>query len=147
MKLMKLYKKIGNQQIGVMRKTEAKVFIEDSNREYIITGVKYDKGEIVGFNASLVDGFKISTINDLIQNKDYDYISIRATLPDDSKQFDTFIGCCCSENGKLVSIDDDTYSEDMEVISYEEWDNPMLNIRHGLTVTIPGRWNYAAKYK
>lgn len=80
------------------------------------------------------------TVGDLIKNKDYDYISWRVTLPEDLGGEDIFSGVAKSENGKLISLDGDSYSESTEIISYEEWDNPEEDIKNGLTVIYKGEW-------
>lgn len=77
-------------------------------------------------------------IKDLIKNKDYDYIEWRVTLPDGS---DTFFGATSSKNGKLISLDRDTYSDQTEILSYKEWSQPEDNIQNGLTVVIKGVWS------
>ena len=74
------------------------------------------------------------TIKDLIKNKDYDYISWRRISPEDIDGDDIFFGATKSENGKLISLDGDYYSENTEIISYEEWDSLEDNIKNGLTV-------------
>ena len=74
------------------------------------------------------------TVGDLIKNKDYDYIEWRAKLPESIGGGDTFFGSCISKNGKLISLDGDSYSKDTEVISFEEWDYPEKNIKNGLTI-------------
>lgn len=74
------------------------------------------------------------TIGDLIKTKDYDYIEWRAKLPDSAGGGDTFFGASASKDGKLIELAGGCYSEDTEVISYEEWDNPEENIKNGLTI-------------
>lgn len=77
------------------------------------------------------------TVGDLIKNKDYDYISWRMRFP---SLGDVFIGSCGSKNGKLIFFGNDTdYSEDDEVLEYEEWARPEKDINNGLTVVIEGR--------
>ena len=71
------------------------------------------------------------TVGDLIAKKDYDYIEYRAILDYD---VDCFVGGAASKNGELISKNGDTYSKNVEVIRYEEWDNPEENIKNGLTV-------------
>ena len=80
------------------------------------------------------------TVGDLIKNKDYDYISWRATLPKKAGAGDTFFGCTKSENGVLIPLDGDIYSEDTEIISYEEWSMEETGIKNGLTVVYEGEW-------
>lgn len=80
------------------------------------------------------------TVNDLIQQKDYDYIEWRITLPEHDKEGDIFFGCTKSKNGELISLDGDIYSKDVEVLQYEEWSNLKDNILNGLTVLIQGEW-------
>ena len=74
------------------------------------------------------------TIADLIKNKDYDYISWRVILPENLDGDDMFFGCAKSKNGKLISLDGDIYSEDTEVLRYEEWSDEEERIKNGLTV-------------
>lgn len=78
------------------------------------------------------------TVKDLISKKDYDYISWRITLPENHG--DTFFGCTKSKDGKLIPLDYDTYYEDTEIISYEEWTDEKNGIKNGLTVIYEGEW-------
>lgn len=80
------------------------------------------------------------TVGDLIKNKDYDYISWRVTLPEEAGGGDTFFGCTRSENGKLIPLDGDIYSENTEIISYEEWFDEKEGIKNGLTIVYEGKW-------
>ena len=78
------------------------------------------------------------TVKDLIKNKDYDYISWRVTLPEKAGEGDTFFGATRSENGKLISLDGDSYDEDTDVLSYEEWSS--VSVNNGLTIVYEGEW-------
>lgn len=49
MKLIKIWEKLGKQPLHITRNTDAKVFI--GNREYCITGILYESGRPLGFNA------------------------------------------------------------------------------------------------
>lgn len=80
------------------------------------------------------------TIKDLIKNKDYDYISRRVTLPKKAGGRDTFFGCTRSENGKLIPLDGDSYDENTEIVSYEEWSDEEEGIKNGLTIVCEGEW-------
>lgn len=81
------------------------------------------------------------TVEDLIKNKDYDYISWRMTLPEKAGGGNTFAGCAASINGELIPLDGDTmYSKDEEVLHYEEWSKPEDGIENGLTVVVEGEW-------
>ena len=78
------------------------------------------------------------TVKDLIKKKDYDYISWRLEPPEDWIEEDIFAGACKSKDGKLISIDGDSYSENEVVVRYEEWtDNDFKN---GLTVVVKAEW-------
>ena len=79
------------------------------------------------------------TIGDLIKDKDYDYISYRVTAPPGLDENDIFFGVCKSENGRLVSLDGDTYDESEEVVSWEEWSDE--DVPRGLTVVCKTEWN------
>lgn len=79
------------------------------------------------------------TIGDLIKNKDYDYVSYRLTLPNDS---DTFAGCFASKGGEIISLDGDIYDKDEEVLSYEEWTAPEDDIQNGLTIVVKTEWTH-----
>lgn len=48
-KLVKIWNKLGRQPLSITQHTDAKVFIE--NNEYFITGIKYELGKPLGFNA------------------------------------------------------------------------------------------------
>lgn len=80
------------------------------------------------------------TIKDLIKNKNYDCIDIRATPPKGWKVENMLIGYCKSEDGELISLDDDTYDEYEDIISSEEWKNEKVGVMQGLTVVIQGKW-------
>ena len=80
------------------------------------------------------------TIGDLIKNKDYDYVSYRLTLPNGN---DTFAGCFASKGGEIISLDGDIYSNDEEVLSYEEQSQPEDNIQNGLTIVVKTEWTHA----
>ena len=84
------------------------------------------------------------TVQNLIDKKDYDYISWRITLPEDCGGGDTFLGCCESKSGELISLDGDTYNENEEVLSYEEWSDAEQGIQNGLTIVTKTEW-YSAK--
>lgn len=84
------------------------------------------------------------TIGDLIQNKDYDYISYRMKLPDCS---DVFAGRFASKNGEIIPFDGDVYSKNQEVLSYEEWNNPEKGIQNGLTVVVDEDWIQPSEMK
>ena len=49
MKLLEIWKRLGNQNLGVIEYQDAKVFID--NKEYIITKVRYESGRCIGFEA------------------------------------------------------------------------------------------------
>lgn len=79
-------------------------------------------------------------VKDLIKNKDYDYISWRVTLPEYLGGGDTFFGAAESINGELIALDGDIYSENDEVLRYEEWSQPKDGVINGLTVVVEGEW-------
>ena len=78
------------------------------------------------------------TVQDLIDKKDYDYISYRVTHPEFPEG--VLIGSCHSINGKLIPDDQDYYSSNEEVLSYEEWIYEKNGIYNGLTVVVEGQW-------
>lgn len=80
------------------------------------------------------------TIKDLISKKDYDYISLRLTLPENAKDNDIFFGVAKSENGNLITLDGDSYEEDSEVVNYEEWTNEEKGIYNGITIVVKCDW-------
>lgn len=83
-------------------------------------------------------------VEDLIRNKDYDYICWRIKLDEEDMDIlgedSIFFGVCRSENGELISMDRDTYSDEEEVLSYEEWSKPEKGISNGLTVIVAAEW-------
>ena len=76
-------------------------------------------------------------IEDLIKEKDYDYIEYRMTIPSGSN---IFAGHFSSKDGEIISLDGDSYSASEEVFSYKEWSKPQNNIKNGLTVVVKGNW-------
>ena len=81
------------------------------------------------------------TVGDLIKNKDYDYISYRTILPSHCGVGDIFTGVAKSKNGKLISLDGDSHSENEEIFLYNEWSKPSIGIENGLTVFYECEWN------
>ena len=77
------------------------------------------------------------TVQDLINKKDYDYISWRITHPEFLEG--VLASSCRSKNGKLIAIDYDCYSPNEEVLRYKEWSSITSGINHGLTVVITGK--------
>lgn len=73
------------------------------------------------------------TIEDLIKNKDYDYVEVRLFISEDD---DIFAGSFSSKDGEIISLDGDMYSKNKEVIRYEEWNNPEEGIQNGLTIVV-----------
>lgn len=80
------------------------------------------------------------TVKELIEKKDYDYISWRLTVPEHLGGGDTFFGATKSVGGTLIPLDGDIYDENEEVLRYEEWSNPDENVVNGLTVVCEGYW-------
>lgn len=80
---------------------------------------------------------KRPTIKDLISKKDYDCIEFRMLIPKMS-EMSIFWGYCKSANGELIPLDGDCYSEDDEVLEWEEWSRPEKGIMHGLSVIVEG---------
>lgn len=78
------------------------------------------------------------TVRDVINDKDYDYIEWRVTPPPDIDEESIFFGACKSENGKLIPLDFDTYDENEEVFTYEQWCTD--KIKRGLTIITVGEW-------
>lgn len=78
------------------------------------------------------------TVQDLINQKDFDYISWRVTHPKFSGG--VWLGTCHSRNGELISNDGDYYSSNEEILSYEEWDDVEKGIKNGLDVLVEGKW-------
>ncbi len=80
------------------------------------------------------------TIGELIKSKDYDYVSYRLLIPGYYDDESIFAGCFSSQNGKIIPLDHDTYSECEEVIASEEWNMPKEGIENGLTVVVEGEF-------
>lgn len=47
MKLIEIWRRLGKQPLRITQHKEAIVFVDD--KEYIITGIKYDSGKFIGF--------------------------------------------------------------------------------------------------
>jgi hypothetical protein len=77
-------------------------------------------------------------VKDLIQNKDYDYISWRVTSPPNWSKPDMFFGVCKSVNGELIPLDGDNYYEDEVIVRYKEWSDD--EVKNGLTVVVESEW-------
>lgn len=80
------------------------------------------------------------TLSNLIKKKDYDFISIRITMPKHISDNSVFMGAAKSINGKLLPLDGDAYDENEEVLMYEEWSCKERGINNGLTVVFKGNW-------
>lgn len=80
------------------------------------------------------------TIKDIIINENYDCIDIRVTSPEGWKEDSILVGRCRSENGELIPLDGDIYSDSEAVLSSSVWKNEALGIKNGLTVLLQGEW-------
>lgn len=89
------------------------------------------------------------TIGDVIAGKNYDYVSYRVRfekekyekrLPDYYFAEGMFAGAFAVNNGEIVSLDDDTYCKNEEVLESEEWKQltDEWEIIHGLTIVVAG---------
>ena len=70
------------------------------------------------------------TIEELIKNKDYDFIELRVFDPELHKS--VFIGSAKSINGDLLSLDGDTYRKESEILEYDEWSGK--KVKNAVTV-------------
>lgn len=75
-------------------------------------------------------------VADLINKKDYDYISWRISLPGKFDKEGVFVGSCESAGGELIPHDQDFYDKEDEVLSYSEWSKE--DMKNGLTVVVGG---------
>lgn len=89
------------------------------------------------------------TIGDIIAGKNYDYVSYRVRfekekhekrLPDYYFEEGMFAGAFEVKNGEIISLDDDTYSKNEEVLESEEWTQltDEGEIINGLTIVVEG---------
>lgn len=83
------------------------------------------------------------TIGKIIAAKDFDYVAYReydekGTLPPatGNNTDGKFFGCFKVTNGKIISLDGDSYDDSEPVIAAEEWTNPDKGIEKGLTVVV-----------
>lgn len=51
-KLIKIWEKIGKQPLRIMQRKDAIMFI--NNKEYEITGIRYDNGKFIGFEGKQI---------------------------------------------------------------------------------------------
>lgn len=88
------------------------------------------------------------TIRDIINTAghDFDYVSYRipidSGIPDDDG---TFAGCFRTQNGNIIPLDGDIYSETEAVLASEEWSMPEAGITHGLTIIANVKFMSAAE--
>ena len=79
-------------------------------------------------------------MQDLINKKDYDYISWYLKMPREHLEkfgYDNeFFGACHSKDGVLIPDDGDVYYADSKVVSYEEFSNKERGVESGLTVVV-----------
>lgn len=71
-------------------------------------------------------------IKDLIKDKDYDYIEYR--IPSRESNDGEFAGAFRVEDGKIISIDGDSYNEEERVYAAEEWSDNRYP--HALTILV-----------
>lgn len=76
------------------------------------------------------------TLAEIIKEKDYDYIELRM-ICEARKNGSIFYGEAKSVDGKLISLDEDNYDEElnMEPVSNREFKNPDRHVENGLSVT------------
>lgn len=82
-------------------------------------------------------------IFDLIKqlNKDFDVIQVRIIWKHKHKDgteewCDDFAGQFKIENNKIISLDGDTYSDDIDVWQWEEFENKEYGVNHGLDIYV-----------
>ena len=71
-------------------------------------------------------------------NKKFDWIGIHQVFDNcEEEPFDVFVGCFkLDENDKIITIDGDTYTTDMEVWGYKEFTNRGIGIINGLSIWV-----------
>lgn len=78
------------------------------------------------------------TIGDLIREKDYNVVIYRMQLSDEDS---FFAGMFAAKNGKITSLDGDTYDLEEEVLASEEWTNPDdKESNQNLTIIVKGEY-------
>ncbi len=90
------------------------------------------------------------TIGEIIEGKNYDYVSYRLRLdkekyeegfPDYYFKEGMFAGAFKVENGKIISLDYDTYYENENVLESEEWTETTDEGEiMGLTIIVAGEF-------
>lgn len=55
MKLVKIWDKLGRQPLYITQNTDAKVFVKGLSGKFYITGIRYERGKPLGFNAIPID--------------------------------------------------------------------------------------------
>lgn len=70
-------------------------------------------------------------IKDLIKDKNYDYVEYR--IPSKESNKGDFAGAFRVEDGKIISIDGDSYKEEERVYAAEEW---FYNKHPALTILV-----------
>ena len=81
------------------------------------------------------------TVRDLLQVKEYGLVEFRCPYPSrlNLAHLSILIGYCTVENGKLIPMDGDYYSDKEIVLSHEEW--AMEDGKLALTVVVDTEWS------
>jgi len=97
MKLADIYNKIGKQPLKDTQKTEAVVFV--NGIEHLITKIKYDNGEFIGFETEILEEW----FSEMIKPEKDKYVTVR---DDNDKKYYYFTwedGCwyewCVQDDG------------------------------------------------
>lgn len=74
-------------------------------------------------------------LKDILQeyNRDFSVIEYRAIISIDSDDVDGLLGFCCYKNGEVITLDNDTYSEDDKIIKHELYKDDWLVVWVGGT--------------
>ena len=76
------------------------------------------------------------TIGEIINKKDYDYVSYRLWCSGEYGKYGIFAGCFSVKNGEIMPLDGDIYNKNEKVVASEEWTNEEEGVYSGLTVIV-----------
>lgn len=76
------------------------------------------------------------TIGDIIDKRNYDYVSYRLWCDGEYREDGIFAGCFSVKDGIITPLDGDIYNKNEKVIASKEWTNEEEGVYSGLTIVV-----------